>query len=278
MKLIHSVAEFRAARAALGASCGFVPTMGALHEGHLSLVRRAKAECGAAAVSIFVNPTQFNDASDFSRYPRTLEADMAKLAPTGCDLVFAPDAREMYPEGFATKVDVGPVTLPLEGAMRPGHFSGVATVVAKLLNVAQASRAYFGQKDAQQVVVIRQLVRDLNIPGEIIAVPTVREADGLAMSSRNVHLSPAHRASATVLYRALSGAQKMHAGGERDGEVLRAQIRQMLATEPDGIIEYVSIADPDTLEELSHVDGKGALASLAVRFGATRLIDNVVLT
>lgn len=277
MKVAHTIAEFRALHQPHGATLGFVPTMGALHDGHLSLVRRAKDENDLCAVSIFVNPTQFNDKSDFARYPRTLESDLEKLAPTGCDLVFAPNAEEMYPHGFAASIDVGAVAKPLEGASRPGHFSGVATVVAKLLNIAQPTRAYFGQKDAQQVVVIRQLVRDLDIPAEIIAAPTVREADGLAMSSRNVLLTPAHRAKAIVLYRALSAARDAYAAGERDGEVLRAQMRQVLATVPEGQIEYASVADPITLAELSAVTN-GALLSLAVKFGAVRLIDNVVLS
>ncbi|MGE3142529.1 MAG: pantoate--beta-alanine ligase [Hyphomonadaceae bacterium] len=276
MKVLHTIAEVRAARAGYP-RLGFVPTMGALHEGHLSLVRAARARCGAAAVSIFVNPTQFNDKSDFARYPRTLEADVALLAQEGCDLVFAPGANELYPQGFATRVDVGPVSAPLEGAARPGHFTGVATVVAKLLNIVQPTEAFFGQKDAQQVAVIRRLARDLDLPTQIVALPTVREADGLAMSSRNVHLSPQDRAAAIVIYRALNAAQKAFEEGERDGEKLRALMRAILAQETRGVVEYVSVAHPGSLEESGVIGAEGALASLAVRFGATRLIDNVIL-
>jgi pantoate--beta-alanine ligase len=276
MKLVHTVAELRAARAAFP-RLGFVPTMGALHEGHLSLVRQAVDQCGAAAVSIFVNPTQFNEGADFARYPRTLPRDLELLAPTGCALVFAPDADEMYPAGFAASIDVGPVAWPLEGAMRPGHFAGVATVVAKLLNIVQPTHAYFGQKDAQQLAVIRRMAADLNLPCEIVAAATVREADGLAMSSRNVHLTPEQRAQAPALYRALSAALAAFESGERSGDRLRAAMGAVLAGAPLGQVEYASIADPLALTELETVGQAGALASLAVRFGDTRLIDNLVL-
>jgi pantoate--beta-alanine ligase len=276
VKVVHTVADFRAARAAFP-RLGLVPTMGALHEGHLSLVRQAPAECGAVAVSIFVNPTQFNEGADFDRYPRTLPRDLELLAPTGCDLVFAPDAAEIYPPGFASSIDVGPVAAPLEGAMRPGHFAGVATVVCKLLNIVQPTRAYFGQKDAQQLAVIRRMAADLDLPFEIVGVPTVREPDGLALSSRNVHLTAQERAQAPALHRALQLAKAAWGGGERDGDQLRAAMKAVLAGASLGRVEYASIADPLTLLELDEVGDAGALASLAVRFGDTRLIDNLVL-
>jgi pantoate--beta-alanine ligase len=276
VKVVHTVAEFRALRAGYPA-LGLVPTMGALHAGHLSLVRQAREACGAVAVSIFVNPTQFNEAADFSRYPRTLPADLALLEPVGCDLVFAPDAAEMYPPGFGASIDVGAVARPLEGASRPGHFNGVATVVCKLLSIAQPTRGYFGQKDAQQLAVIRRMVADLNLPVEIVGAATVREADGLAMSSRNVHLTPEQRAQAPLLFKGLEAARAAFAGGARGGEALRAAISTVLEQAPLGRPEYVSIADPLTLTELDAVGPAGALASLAVRFGDTRLIDNIVL-
>jgi len=250
--------------------------MGYLHEGHLSLVRRAKAECGAAAVSIFVNPTQFGPNEDLARYPRDLERDLALLSELGTDLVFVPSVEEMYPKGFSTSVEVTDVTERLEGAARPGHFRGVATVVCKLLNIAQATRAYFGQKDAQQCVVIRTMVRDLNIPTEIVISPTIREADGLAMSSRNVYLSPAERSAAPVLYRALTAAQQRYAQGERSAAVLRSEMQALIDAEPLAKVDYISVADPWTLHELERIE-EGALISLAVRFGSTRLIDNLLL-
>ncbi|MET0182124.1 MAG: pantoate--beta-alanine ligase [Caulobacterales bacterium] len=276
MRIVHTIADLRAARRELNTDIGFVPTMGALHDGHISLVKRAKAECGSAIASIFVNPTQFNDKADFTRYPRTLENDARLLEPAGCDVIFAPDAQEMYPQGFDTRIDIGSVTTQLEGAMRPGHFAGVATVVAKLFNIVQPARAYFGQKDAQQVVVVRKLVADLNMPLEIVAAPTLREADGLAMSSRNVHLTAAERAAAPVVYQALQAVKAAYEAGERDGETLRAIAKQKLSHEPLAIVEYVSVANPRTLDELDGV-AHDALVSLAARFGKTRLIDNIVL-
>jgi pantoate--beta-alanine ligase len=276
MRIVPTIAEMRVARRDF-AELGFVPTMGFLHAGHISLVERAKAECGAVAVSIFVNPTQFAPHEDFERYPRDMERDLAMLRAAGADLVFTPSPAEMYPPGAGTSIDVGAVARPLEGEVRPGHFGGVATVVAKLFNIVQPTRAYFGQKDAQQTVVIRQLVRDLDMPVEVVVAPTVREADGLAMSSRNSYLTPELRASATVLYRALQEAERRAAAGERDAEALRAAMRQVIATEPSAVVEYVSVADPDTLQELTQLRD-GALASLAVRFGATRLIDNLALS
>jgi pantoate--beta-alanine ligase len=251
--------------------------MGALHDGHLNLVRQAKAACGAVAVSIFVNPSQFNDPLDFEKYPRTLDEDCELLRHAGCDLVFAPNAREMYPQGFASKIEVGSVADPLEGAMRPGHFAGVATVVAKLLNIIQPTQALFGQKDAQQVAVIRRMVADLNLPVEIVAAATVREPDGLAMSSRNRLLTPDDRQAARVIYRALDAVLTARAGGETSGDALRAIMAKILSTEPKAQAEYTSIADPSSLQELDQIGSHGALASTAVRFGAVRLIDNIIL-
>ena len=275
MKVLNTIAAFRDARARFG-TLGLVPTMGFLHEGHLSLVRRAKAECGAVAVSIFVNPTQFAPHEDFSRYPRALPADLERLEAAGADLVFTPEVAEIYPQGFDTRIEIGAVAARLEGAVRPAHFSGVATVVAKLLNIVQPSRAYFGQKDAQQCVVIKTLVRDLNLPCEVVIGATVREPDGLAMSSRNAYLTPQQRERGAVLFAALTAAQERYAAGERGAEALRAAMLARLTEVPEATIDYVSVADPNTLAELEQVTD-GALLSLAVRFGATRLIDNVVL-
>ena len=277
MKLVRTIAEMRAFRAPLGAPFAFVPTMGALHAGHLSLVARARELCPRVAVSIFVNPTQFNDKRDLERYPRTLERDAEMLRQAGCDAVFAPAPAEIYPEGFSTSIEVGAVTKPLEGAMRPGHFAGVATVVTKLLNIVQPTHAVFGQKDAQQLAVIRRLVRDLDLPVEVVAGLTMREADGLAMSSRNALLTPEDRVAAPVLWRALSAARKAYDNGERSGEVLRQSINEILGRESRASVEYVSVADPITLGELEAVGRGGALVSMAVRFGSVRLIDNVVL-
>jgi len=276
MEIIETIAVLRQARARFG-RLGLVPTMGYLHEGHLSLVRQARAECGAVAVSIFVNPTQFGPREDLSRYPRDLERDLRLLREEKVDLVFVPSVAEIYPNGFSTFVDVRDVTEMLEGAARPGHFRGVATVVCKLFNIVQPTRAYFGQKDAQQTVVVRKMARDLDMPLDVVVVPTMREPDGLAMSSRNVYLSAEQRRAATVLYRALSAAGERYAAGERDAEALRQSMRAVLEAEPLANPEYISVADALTLHELDHVGAAGALCSLAVRFGATRLIDNIVL-
>ena len=276
MDIITTIAEFRAARATFP-TLGLVPTMGFLHEGHLSLVQRARADCGATAVSIFVNPTQFGPGEDLVRYPRDLDRDLRLLNNVGADLVFIPEVEEVYPSGFSTYVTVEGVTTGLEGGLRPGHFRGVATVVCKLLNIAQANKAFFGQKDAQQSVVIRQMVRDLAISTEIVIVPTMRESDGLAMSSRNVYLSLEDRHAASVLFRALRAAEQRYAAGEHNAEALRDAVRATLASEPRGIPDYISCADPRTLVELDTIDERGALLSLAVRFGKTRLLDNVLL-
>jgi pantoate--beta-alanine ligase len=274
--LLKKIKEFRFARAQCR-QLGLVPTMGYLHEGHLSLVRRARSECDNVAVSIFVNPTQFAPTEDFGSYPRDMQRDLELLRAEGVDMVFAPEADEIYPPGYGTFIEVQHVTEMLEGAARPGFFRGVATVVCKLLNITQPDRAYFGQKDAQQAVVIQKLVRDLNMPIEIVVCPTVREDDGLAMSSRNAYLSPEERASAPVLYRALSEARDAYETGERDAETLRRLMRRVLASEPLAQPDYVSAADPHTLQELGQVGKHGVLLSLAVRIGPARLIDNMVL-
>ena len=276
MQVLSTIAAMRAARREFG-TLGLVPTMGFLHRGHLALVERALAECGAAAASIFVNPTQFGPNEDLGRYPRDLERDLHLLEQAGTSLAFVPDAGEIYPPGFDTRIEPGAVAGPLEGAVRPGHFAGVATVVTKLLNIVQPDRAYFGQKDAQQTAVIRRLVRDLDLPVRIVVADTVRDPDGLALSSRNVYLTPEQRARAPRLHQALRAAEALFAAGERDAAVLRAAIRAPLGLEADVGVDYVSVADPDSLQELTVV-GDRALASLAVRFGQTRLIDNLVLS
>ena len=275
MRTVSTLADLRSARLPFLGTVGFVPTMGYLHEGHLALIRRARAECDHVVVSIFVNPTQFGANEDLSKYPRDLERDLRLIEPY-TDLAWTPSAEEMYPQGYQTWVEVEAVTRPLEGTMRPGHFKGVTTVVAKLFNGVQPHKAYFGQKDAQQVAVIRQMVRDLNFPVEIVVCPTSREADGLAMSSRNVYLDPAQRQAATVLFRSLSAAKAAYEQGERDGERLREKMKEILASEPLAQVQYVSCADYDTLEELTVIKGK-ALLSMAVFLGKTRLIDNFVL-
>jgi pantoate--beta-alanine ligase len=252
---------------------GVVPTMGWLHAGHRSLMQQARAADATTVVTIFVNPLQFGDAADLEQYPRNEARDVAICEEEGVDLVFAPPVDEIYPPGFQTTVRLGPIADPLEGAARPGHFEGVATVVAILFDLVGAEHAYFGQKDAQQVLVVRRMATDLAIPTEVIAMPTVREPDGLALSSRNVHLSPDERAAAPVLHRALLAARETWAAGERSGDALRGRMRGVLANEPLGVVDYVSVADLETLHELDVVDGP-ALASLAVRFGSTRLIDN----
>lgn len=279
MQTLTAISDFRAAREesrSLG-NLGLVPTMGYLHDGHLELVHRARAENKIVAASIFVNPTQFGPNEDLASYPRDFERDQALLEKAGCDLLFYPPVEEIYPPlGADTYVVPGKIAAVLEGALRPGHFRGVATVVAKLFNIVQPERAYFGQKDGQQVAVIQRMVRDLDFPVEVIVVPTVREDDGLAMSSRNTYLSSTERAAAAVLYRALQRATALFEDGVRDAEALRAAIQQTLEEEPLANVDYVSVADSETLEESSDVK-ESAMASLAVRIGKTRLIDNVLL-
>jgi pantoate--beta-alanine ligase len=276
MMIVSTLDELRSARAILNEPVGLVPTMGFLHEGHLSLVRRAREECASVAVSIFVNPTQFGPEEDLDSYPRDLERDLGLLERLGVNLVWTPTPGIMYPSGYQTWVQVDALTKPLEGAQRPGHFRGVTTVVTKLFNGVQPDRAYFGQKDAQQVAVIHRMALDLNFPLEVVVCPTVREEDGLAMSSRNKYLGPDERQAATVLYRALSAAGDAHAGGERDAEKLRTLMREIIAAEPLAVAQYVSCADYDTLEELKTIRGK-SLLSMAVFVGSTRLIDNFIL-
>lgn len=256
-----------------GETVGFVPTMGALHEGHLSLVDAARAECDRVAVSIFVNPTQFGPKEDFSKYPRTMERDRELLAGRGCDWVFAPEPSEMYPPGFDTSIDVGAVAVPWEGAARPGHFAGVATVVHKLCQLVPADRAYFGQKDYQQTLVVRRMVADLNLPIEICVAPIVRDADGLALSSRNAYLSPDERRRALVLNQSLRLAESLAAGGETDVAELRRRMLSHLATAGSVEVEYVAFLRDGTVDEVTKVDGP-TLVALAARVGGTRLIDN----
>ncbi len=311
-QLIATIAELRAALVAVrrdGKRIGFVPTMGALHEGHLSLVRAAKAECDCTVVSIYVNPTQFGPSEDFSKYPRTLDADLKLLADCGVDVVFAPTNEEMYPPGHATWVNVGgekgvsgekgarnllperapgcfaqkvpdtfflSVAEPLEGACRPGHFRGVATVVLKLFNIVQPDAAYFGQKDYQQAAVIRRMTADLNLPLAIRVCPTVREPDGLAMSSRNRYLSPAARQRARVLWKSLQTAAKLVEEGQCDAAAIVARMRGMIETAEDARIDYVALVDPDTLQPVQQIAGR-TLAVLAVKIENTRLIDNCLL-
>jgi len=275
MRNVSTLTDLRSARLPFSGKVGFVPTMGYLHEGHLALIRRSREECEHVIVSIFVNPTQFGANEDLSKYPRDLERDLRLIEPY-TDLVWTPSAETMYPQGYQTWVEVEAVTRPLEGAMRPGHFRGVTTVVAKLFNSVQPHKAYFGQKDAQQVAVIRQMVRDLNFPLEIVVCPIVREPDGLAMSSRNVYLDPEQRQAATVLFRSLNAAKAAYEQGEREAEKLRQVLKEVLASEPLAQMQYVSCADYDTLTELDMIKGK-ALLSMAVFFGKTRLIDNFVL-
>jgi len=276
MQVVETIPEIKALRQKLSGSVGFVPTMGYLHKGHLALVKQARMENSAVVVSIYVNPAQFGPIEDFGSYPRDLNQDLALLREEGVDVVFVPPNAEMYPLEFSSWVDVEKVTERLEGASRLGHFRGVATVVAKLFNIIQPSRAYFGQKDAQQVVVIKRMVADLNMNLEVVVVPTVRESDGLAMSSRNVYLGPEERQAATILFKALTLAQQLGQGGEKDAEKIRRQMTAVIQKEALAQIDYVSIADAETLEELSLID-RPAVASLAVRIGKTRLIDNMPL-
>jgi pantoate--beta-alanine ligase len=276
MQVVKPIFEVRALRQKLSGTVGFVPTMGYLHEGHLALVKQARIENSAVIVSIYVNPTQFGPREDFGAYPRDLNRDLEPLKGGGVDIVFVPSDDEMYPPEFSSWVNVEKVTERLEGAARPGHFRGVATVVAKLFNIVQPSRAYFGQKDAQQVMVIKRMVADLNMGIGIVVVPTLRESDGLAMSSRNIYLSPKERQAAMILFKALTLARQLRRCGEKDAEEIRRQMTSLIQKEPLAQIDYVSIADAETLEELSSID-RPAVASLAVRIGKTRLIDNMPL-
>ena len=275
MQVVRGREELRSALGALPRPLGLVPTMGWLHAGHTSLIERARDECRAVAVSIFVNPRQFDDPADLERYPRGEARDLALCAEAGADVVWVPRVDDVYPPGFDTSVTVERLALPLEGAARPGHFAGVTTVVAILFGIVRPDRAYFGEKDGQQLRVIDRMARDLHLT-EVVRCPTVREPDGLALSSRNVHLAAEDRAAAPVLRRALLAGRAAWADGERDAAVVRGRVSAVLATEPRAAVEYVSCADDATLAELARIDGP-ALLSLAVRFGTTRLIDNVLL-
>ncbi len=273
--VVRSRAELAAALARSPRPLGLVPTMGWLHAGHRSLMARARNDCASVVVSIFVNPRQFGDPADLLKYPRSEERDLAICADEGVDLVWAPGVDDVYPPGFDTTVRVGAVAQPLEGAARPGHFEGVATVVAILFSLVRPDRAYFGMKDAQQLRVIARMATDLALT-DVVPCPTVREPDGLAMSSRNVHLAPEDRAAAPVLHRALLAGRARWEAGERDAAAIREVVRSVLASEPRATVEYVSLADDVTLAELDLVTGP-ALLSLAVSLGATRLIDNTTL-
>jgi pantoate--beta-alanine ligase len=276
MEIVTTLSELRIKRAGLQGSVGFVPTMGYLHAGHISLAKRAKTDCESVAASIFVNPTQFAPTEDLAKYPRNLPQDLALLEEAGVDLVWTPTPGEMYPAGYQTWVSVETLTSGLEGAVRPAHFRGVTTVVAKLFNAVRPDKAYFGQKDAQQAAVIRQMVKDLNFPIDIVVCPIVREPDGLAMSSRNVYLNADERRAATILFKSLNAAKLAYNHGERTAEKLRKIMSDKIGSEPLAKMQYVSCADCETLKELEKIEGK-SLLSMAVYFGKTRLIDNVIL-
>ena len=276
MQIIQKIDEMRRLRPGLTEPVGFVPTMGYLHQGHLSLVKAAKDENSSVVVSIFVNPAQFGPREDFARYPRDTERDLDLLNKEGVTVVFQPSVTEMYPERFDTWVKVDKLAQPLEGAARPEHFQGVTTVVTKLFNIVQPAKAYFGQKDAQQALVIKKMVADLNMNLEIVTLPTVRETDGLAMSSRNRYLGPDERRAAPILYQALNLAQKLYREGERDADKIREKMAALIRQESLVRIEYLSIANGETLDELDTVSPP-SLVSLAASIGRTRLIDNIVL-
>ena len=281
MKIIKTCAEMAALCRDVQRPLGLVPTMGALHDGHLSLTRRARADSATMAVSIFVNPTQFGAGEDFNSYPRSFERDLELLTEQGTDLVFAPPPEEVYPDGFGTWIEPGSVAEGQEGEARPGHFKGVATVVAKLFNVVRPDRAYFGQKDGQQVAVIRRMAQDLNLGVEVVTMPTIREADGLALSSRNAYLTADQRRAAPVIYRALCAAQELWRGGEQDAGRLRSAAMTVLQAEPMlELVDYVSVVDADSMAPVERADtsgGRRVMVAVAARVGAVRLIDNVVL-
>lgn len=276
MEIVQSLSQWKSLRPSLKGTLGLVPTMGALHEGHLSLIRRARAETEITVLWIFVNPKQFGDDADFRGYPQVMEEDLRLAGQCGVDYVLAPGVDEVYPQDFQTYVAVEELGKVLEGAHRPGHFTGVTTVVAKMFCLTQPHKAYFGQKDAQQCVVVRRMVEDLGMLTDIVVCPTIREEDGLAISSRNVHLDARERKAARVLYRALKDVEIALRCGERDCAVLRGRMMELLLKEPRAEVDYVSIADPETLAECETIIGP-ALASLAVQIGDTRLIDNILL-
>jgi pantoate--beta-alanine ligase len=277
MEVAETIEALRAWRASVSGTLGFVPTMGALHDGHLSLVRRARHECDRVAVSIFVNPAQFGPHEDLEHYPRDLPRDLDLLAVESVDLVFTPAKPMIYPDGFSTWISVERLGERWEGGSRPGHFRGVATVVLKLLNLLRPDRAYFGEKDYQQLRVVERMVLDLGVPTTIVACPTVREPDGLALSSRNAYFSPVERQAATVLWRALTACRAEYAKGERSGEALRRVVEKVIEREPLARLDYVLVADPATLEPVERVGDRGAICCLAAWIGKVRLIDNLLL-
>jgi pantoate--beta-alanine ligase len=277
MNVVTTIAELRRERARLKGRVGLVPTMGALHAGHMSLVEAAVRQCDSVMTSIFVNPTQFGEGEDFNEYPRDMERDTQLLEEAGVSLIFAPEPGTMYPPRFQTYVKVEEVTKGKEGGQRPGHFRGVTTVVAKLFNLMQPDTAFFGQKDAQQVVVIRQMVRDLGFPLDIVVCPIVREGDGLALSSRNVYLQGAQRDAASLLNTALRSAADLYDQGERDPQRLRQEVRDIIQSEPLAHLDYVSLADARTLDEINHATDTPVLLSLAAQVGKPRLLDNMLL-
>ena len=276
MQLIETVSEFRVAERSAARPLGLVPTMGYLHDGHMSLARRARADPATVSASIFVNPTQFAPNEDLAAYPRDMDGDLAKLEEAGVDLVFAPAPQEVYPAGFDTRVDVGEIAAKLEGASRPDHFRGVATVVCKLLTIVRPDKVYFGQKDAQQCLVIKRLNADLNLGAEVVVIPTIRDSDGLALSSRNAYLRDGDRESALTLSRSLNLAREMHQSEILNAKKISAQMRNLIESEPRTSVDYISISDAETLDELDIID-RPALVSLAVRIGDVRLIDNTLL-
>ena len=276
MQLIETVSEFRVAERSAARPLGLVPTMGYLHEGHMSLARRARADNATVSASIFVNPTQFAPNEDLAAYPRDMDGDLAKLEEAGVDLVFAPAPQEVYPAGFDTRVDVGEIAAKLEGASRPDHFRGVATVVCKLLTIVRPDKVYFGQKDAQQCLVIKRLNADLNLGAEVVVIPTIRDSDGLALSSRNAYLRDGDRESALTLSRSLNLAREMHQSEILNAKKISTQMRNLIESEPRTSVDYISISDAETLDELDIID-RPALVSLAVRIGDVRLIDNTLL-
>jgi len=276
MQVIESLSEMRAQRAKINKEVGFVPTMGYLHDGHLALIRRATAENPVVIVSIFVNPTQFGPSEDFQRYPRDLPRDLRMLQLEKVDYVFVPSEEEMYPKGFQTSVEVRELSQRLEGSSRPGHFAGVATVVLKFLNIIQPHRAYFGQKDAQQLAVIQRMVKDLNLNVEIVAVPTVRETDGLAFSSRNVYLTDNQRDAALSIVKGLEVAKALKARGIVDAHEIRRRVAEFIMLNPMVTLDYVAVCDPETFSELEHISD-GAIVLVAAKIGGVRLIDNIII-
>ena len=276
MKVIKTISEVKKERHNFNGTVGLFPTLGYLHKGHLNLVRQSVQENDCTISSIFVNPTQFGPSEDFNSYPRDFERDLAMLEEEGVEFVFMPSTQEMYPEGYDTWVDIEKITSKLEGASRPSHFRGVTTIVAKLFNIVSPAKAYFGQKDAQQLAVIKKMVKDLDMNLEVIACPTVREPDGLAMSSRNTYLKPDERKEAVVLYQSLKLAEKLYSEGERNAEIIRRDMTTLIQQQPAANIDYVSIADNETLDEVNEITGP-VLVSLAVKIGKPRLIDNLVL-